>query len=332
MQPRSSLAAAAEKTSPLAAKSGSVKMNVIAVLNRDGGTLKTTDLAALQEHIVQRFRDVGHQVDCEATDAKGLRRALTAAARSSYHDVLLVGGGDGTVSAAASVAWKHGKCLAVLPAGTMNLFARSLGIPMDMDEAVAALAQGHKTMVDIATANGHPFVHQLSIGFQARTILLREKLQFASRYGKMMAGIRAMANVATNPPRFQVRLAIDNSDAAPHVVSAVAVTNNVFGEGHMPYADTLNEGRLGIYNIAPITTRHAARLIFDVMRGGIYENEHVAVQTGKHVRLEFSHKRNTKKALIDGELIDLPPMIDVQIHPQDLNVLMPRALPAGGVR
>ncbi|WP_407815538.1 diacylglycerol kinase family protein, partial [Staphylococcus aureus] len=53
---------------------------------------------------------------------------------------IIAGGGDGTISAAAGIAWKQGIALGIVPAGTMNLFARSLKLPLDIRQALETLA------------------------------------------------------------------------------------------------------------------------------------------------------------------------------------------------
>ena len=67
-----------------------------------------------------------------------------SAAEAGEH-VLMAGGGDGTISAAADVAWKARVPLAVLPAGTMNLFARALKIPLELNAALESLASRNDT-------------------------------------------------------------------------------------------------------------------------------------------------------------------------------------------
>ena len=66
----------------------------------------------------------------------------------------MVGGGDGTISFAAAAAARCGKTLGILPLGTMNLFARSLGMPLEMRAAAEAIAAGEKVAVDIGEVNG----------------------------------------------------------------------------------------------------------------------------------------------------------------------------------
>ena len=102
---------------------------------------------------------------------------------------MLAGGGDGTISAAAARLMNSKKALAILPAGTMNLFARGLGIPQTLDAALESFADGEVIAVDMASANGRPFVHQFSIGMHARMVQLRQKMAFGSRLGKMRASV-----------------------------------------------------------------------------------------------------------------------------------------------
>src|SRR5690606_28446370 len=127
-------------------------------------------------------------------------------------DVVLAGGGDGTISAAAARLMGRKKALAILPAGTMNLFARGLGIPQTLDAAVQAFANGEVRAVDMASANGRPFVHQFSIGMHARMVQLREKMEFGSRLGKISASTRAAWATLNNPPAIEVLLTIGDAE------------------------------------------------------------------------------------------------------------------------
>src|SRR5690606_34131777 len=108
-------------------------MRFRAILNRDGGTLRTTDLDALRLRAEEIFRDAGDELDCRIVEGGKVEEELRAAGEDPVVEVILAGGGDGTISAAASVAFASGKVLAVLPAGTMNLFARALSMPVELE-------------------------------------------------------------------------------------------------------------------------------------------------------------------------------------------------------
>ena len=95
----------------------------------------------------------------------------------------MVGGGDGTISAAAAAAARSGKTLGILPLGTMNLFARSLGMPLGHAGAAEAIAGGEKGRGRHRRGERPLFVHHVTLGLHARMILLRTRmsLPFAAR-------------------------------------------------------------------------------------------------------------------------------------------------------
>ncbi|MBZ9917479.1 hypothetical protein LB579_07165, partial [Mesorhizobium sp. BR1-1-7] len=100
-------------------------MRFAAVLNRDGGTLRTLDLDGFRDRMRDLLEAAGHSIDIDVVAGKDIVPALDNAASRRGIDVVLAGGGDGTISAAAARLMGKKKALAILPAGTMNLFARA---------------------------------------------------------------------------------------------------------------------------------------------------------------------------------------------------------------
>ena len=94
-------------------------------------------------------------------------RGLAEAAVAEHVDVVLASGGDGTVTACADGVAGSGVPLAVLPAGTGNLLARNLGLPLGLDAALVVALNGRDRRLDVGNANGHPFVAMAGIGFDA---------------------------------------------------------------------------------------------------------------------------------------------------------------------
>jgi hypothetical protein len=82
-------------------------------------------------------------------------------------DLVIVGGGDGTLNAAASALVYTGLPLGVLPLGTANDFARTMNIPLDPLKAAELIVQGRTKHVDLGEVNGHLFFNVASIGFSA---------------------------------------------------------------------------------------------------------------------------------------------------------------------
>ena len=259
-------------------------MRFIAVLNRDGGTLRTIDLDAFSSRMTETLEQAGHSIDVESVAGHDIQAALAKAA-TSRADIVLAGGGDGTISAAAGALMGNKKALAILPAGTMNLFARGLGIPQSLDAAVQSFAHGEVKPIDIASANGRPFVHQFSVGMHARMVGVRDKMEFASRLGKMRASIRAALATMLDPQPLKVSLTIGDAEILTRA-TIIGITNNLFGEGHLPYAEQPDGGVLGIYVTVASERGQLLRFFLNVARGRWRDNPHVEIHEGEKVVLK----------------------------------------------
>ena len=302
-------------------------MRFTAVLNRDGGTLRTADLDALAARMRRLLEEAGHTLEIDIAGGDRIGERLEKAAANRAVDVVLAGGGDGTISTAAALLMGKKKALAVLPAGTMNLFARGLGIPQDLEGAIAAFSTGKVIAVDMASANGRPFIHQFSIGLHAKMVHLREKMEFGSRLGKIGASFRAAWAIMKNPPRMAVDLTVGEAEMKMRT-TGIGVSNNVFGEGHLPYADNPSGGVLGIYVASPRQRGEMLGFFVDMARGRWRDSQHVEALQAASAVLKVSGRTRRFPAVIDGELVRLEPVTRLEIHPGALNVLVPAQAPA----
>jgi len=297
-------------------------MRFAAVLNQYGGTLRTIDIAAFSERIRQTLEAAGHSVQVDIVAGREVAAALEKAIARRNVDVVLAGGGDGTISTAAALLMNKKKALAILPAGTMNLFARGLSIPQTLDAALKSFADGEVMAVDMATANGQPFVHQFSIGMHARMVQLREKMDFASRLGKIHASVRAAWATIKRPPALRVSLTVGKAEIVTRT-TGIGISNNLFGEGHLPYADNPAGGVLGIYVSVARKRHHLAQLLLDMLRGRWRQSAHIEVHQADKVVLKIHSPTRKFSAVMDGELIRLERETTIEIHPGALNVLVP---------
>jgi len=298
-------------------------VHFIAVLNRDGGTFRTMNLDVLREQATRIFKQHGHSLDCRIVPGRDVVGALRAAA-GEKPDVLIAGGGDGTVSAAAGMAFHAQVALAVLPAGTMNLFARTLGIPLDLHLALEAIAEGEIEAVDVASANGKVFVHQFAVGIHARLVRIRETLTYKSRLGKILASWRAALTVLFRPPRFVAEIRAGGTRELRET-SGISITNNPVGEGHIPYADGLNRGLLGVYVTEPLSGWQLGQLAAALLLGRWKASPLVTERAVEKLTLHFPKRKRTAHAVIDGELIRLAGEIELRVHPGALMVVRPAA-------
>jgi diacylglycerol kinase family enzyme len=275
---------------------------------------------AFAERAVEIFAAQGHELDARIVTGDALIDALKTAAGEG--EMLLAGGGDGTISAAAGIAYKQGIPLGVLPAGTMNLFARSLNMPLNLEQALEAVASGEIKAVDIATANGRPFVHQFSVGIHAKLVKLREALTYNSRIGKMMASTRAFASAIANAPSFHADV-VTKRGVERRKASGISVSNNPL-EGALPRAHELNAGVLGIYILAPLTPGLVAKLCWATLRGQWKALPEVSDREAREITLRFPRRKTGAVAVIDGELVKLAETVELKVHPGALQVVMPK--------
>lgn len=297
-------------------------MKVALILNRKAGTLRTLDADKVAAEIADILREGGHDVTVHVAEGSGTEAALRTGAAEA--EAIVVGGGDGTIAAAAQIAAETGVALGVLPLGTMNFFARSLAIPGDMKEAAKALASGEVRAVDIGRVNGRSFIHTLSLGIHPAMVAEREKLTYRSRFGKMLGSARAFLRVIRHQRRFHVAIEGTGGSQVEQRTAGVVISNNPLGKGHLPYADSLDQGVLGVYvttargwlELARVTAAAAIGAAETHPLVAYLETPRLSVRLGRHVSVPTS---------LDGELVRLNGPLKVEIVPGGLKVLAPRA-------
>ena len=157
---------------------------------------------------------------------------------------VLACGGDGTVNAVAQHLAGTEGIMAVLPAGTLNHFARDLGIE-DADTAFAAIAHGRPADVDVGLAGKRVFVNTL--GFGVYPELVRERETLEDSLGKWPALARSVGRIVTSFEPLEGRISADGRPRRLQA-SAVFVGNNRFSNapGSIGRRDRLNEGVLDV--------------------------------------------------------------------------------------
>jgi diacylglycerol kinase family enzyme len=181
----------------------SVRASAEILLNAGAGALATQDLVP---DILRHFSACGVRAN-----ARLLRdgKELEAAARQALDvkpDVIVAGGGDGTLSAVAGVLAGTSTPLGVLPLGTLNHFARDVGIPADLRSAAETACRGRITRVDVGRVNGHVFLNNSSLGLYPQAVRKRDELCHGLRHGKWPASVWAAIWVLRRFPFFEVRM------------------------------------------------------------------------------------------------------------------------------
>ena len=287
---------------------------VLVLLNARAGTLidaGTEDIVALIEATLKPR--------CESLDIRLLQprefpRAIADAALD-LHDAVIVGGGDGSVSAAVAAFSGGEKLLGVLPLGTMNLFARDLGMPSDVRAAVAALSSVAPRRIDLAEVNGRPF-HTLSgLGFFSQMARAREEVRghpLGRFVGLVLAWFRALRRTAT----FTIDIVLDGRSERVQAL-AVLVTNNQFGADWR--RARLDEGVLEIHLVEDRGTLTKLNASAALLTGSWRTEQEIRSITATN--LTITSRRRHASASTDGERVRERLPLRYRVLPEALTVL-----------
>src|SRR5687768_13475072 len=222
-------------------------MKLLVLLNGSAGTLANSATKDEPERIRRAFEAAGQQVEVRDVEGSKLEEE-TRAALSSDVDAIIAGGGDGTLNTIANVVAGSGKAYGVLPLGTHNHFAKDLGVPLELEPAIAALAAGEVTDLPVAEVNGRIFLNFSGLGFHPELVRHREAQQKSLGRKKWQAMIVAFVHVFTRFPIIRVKL-ITPEQMVRRITPSVIVCNNphqmkVFG---VESASVPERGLLNVY-------------------------------------------------------------------------------------
>ncbi len=293
------------------------------VINRSAGTVRTMGAENVAKLIEDGFRQEGIELRVDLIDGKDVSRHIDRL-KAEKVQIIVVAGGDGTISSVAGQLAGTPVVLGVLPMGTMNFFAKALGLQGDLGQSVKQLAAAEITAVDVGTANGQVFLHQFSLGMQPKMVRLRERLGYRSRMTKIFAGVRAFVLTMRRPPKLKLDALIDN---VHHPISTTAffISNNPYGPGRLPYQDKLDGGELGIYILTSSRWADVLRLTKNFMAGTWHDDPNVEIHSAQVLKVARRGWNRHKRiiASVDGEILKLPLPVEVAIRPLALKVLKP---------
>lgn len=291
-------------------------------INRHSGTVRSRGAEAVRDMVEMELAQVFHPLSVVLFEGNIAHHIKACTA-----DVVVAGGGDGTIATAAEAVLKSGQLLGALPLGTMNLFVRALGFSAVLEEALKQFAHATPEGIDVGMANNHVFLHQVSFGLQPRMAKLREKLGYGSRMGKMMGAGRALLMLAMRPKLVRVNVTLDG-EVVKVSSPLVAITNNPIGSHrHWSVQHRLDGGRLGYYALTDFSMRMLLRLGLSYLRNRLHDDDIVdyrtatALQVKRRPRVLNFKQRRAILASMDGEVVVLRNPVEIGMRRKALKVL-----------
>jgi diacylglycerol kinase family enzyme len=234
-------------------------------------------------------------------------KQLAAAARgaaSGGAGCVVAAGGDGTINAVASALSGTDKTLGVLPVGTFNYFAKSLGIPLDLGGAVAVVAAGHVAPVDVGEVNGRLFINNASIGLYPS--IIRQREQEYRRWGRrqLVAYAAVARTLFQGNPFMGVRLWTHGQELSARTpLIFVGANRYQIEEFDLPGGECVGRGELAVYVARPTGWAGLLRLALQALLRRLRGERSLHVICAGEARVETRRRRIP--VALDGELVRL---------------------------
>jgi YegS/Rv2252/BmrU family lipid kinase len=294
------------------------QVKVEAIINASSGAGNNT---GVKERLAEAFEATGVEAHIAMAHSGAEVIKLAQRAAKSDADVIVAGGGDGTISSVAASVIETDKVLGVLPFGTMNHFAKDLHIPLDLEGAVQTIAAGHEMKVDVGEVNGHIFINNSSLGLYPSIVRERDR-RHRLGWGKWPAYVWAAIGVLRRYPFLNIRVSVDGQDLRSKT-PFVFIGNNEYEMERLYIGRraSLDKCELSLYMTNRTGRLGLMRLALRALFGGLRQEKDFLALNTKEIWIETKHKR--LRAAFDGEVAVLEPPLHYRVRPGALRVIVP---------
>jgi diacylglycerol kinase (ATP) len=272
--------------------------------------------AGARERVVAALEARGHiVVEADPRSSQDVSPAI--AEQRGRIDVVVVGGGDGTLIAAIDGVRRAGVPLAILPLGTTNDLARTLALPFGIFSACALVDDGRPRAIDVGWANGVWFFNEASIGMS--THVVREQTgRLKSRLGMLAIPVGTLRALRFMRP-YQLTVKWDGGERTFRTVQLTVANSGRFGGYVENLGATIDDGLLDLYSIDVRRPWDALEIITAVLRKQFPSSRNVTTISATSFTVTGRHRHHVSA---DGEDAGMTPT-EFKVVPHALEVLVP---------
>ena len=297
----------------------------VALMNGRAGAFSQRHAADIEKTLKASFSRHGLEVEIDFIDGEDLNEAVDRArSRAERGEIAAVvfGGGDGSVRIAASVLSGSGVPLGIVPLGTLNHFAKDLGIPLRIEDAVAAIARKRVRAVDLAEVNGETFINNSSIGIYPYMVIDREARRARHKLAKWMAAVPAFLRMMRHFPRRRLRISAAGFER-PYRTPCLFVGNNEYAVElfTLRRRKRLNSGKLWLYVVKPREPLEFFWMVCRLCFGRLDQARDL--DRFELAEAEVSAKTSRLPVALDGDVRILHTPLHYHSRPGALNVIVP---------
>lgn len=298
---------------------------LLVLLNAGAGEANQRGKGPLRASLASIFKRLKVQAElnfCSGVELKPQAETALARAKAGEIDAVVVGGGDGTIRTVAGVLADTGVPLGILPLGTLNHFAKDLGLPMDLEHAAEIAARGSQRVVDLAEVNGEIFINNSSIGIYPYLVVDRERRRSHHKLAKWMAVVPALFRAMRHFPRRRLSLSAEDW-TRPYHTPCLFIGNNEYGMEFFALGrrQRLDQGELSVH---VVKQRRPFGFFWMICRMGIGDvTRERDIESFKLDELQVSAKTSRVPVALDGEVEVMHPPLHYRSRPGALRVMVP---------
>jgi YegS/Rv2252/BmrU family lipid kinase len=241
-------------------------------------------------------------------------------------ELIVAVGGDGTIHSVAHGLIDSRSVLGIIPAGTMNNLARSLGIPEKLEEACAILAEGEARAIDVGMINEHTFLEVAGIGIEAALFPAAEEVKSRGLLSTIRGSVSGLYTLLKfHPP--EVTLALDGERPRTYRAIEVTICNAPYYGPHLSVAPDIlmNDGLLDVVLYTNFSKGEYIRHAISISQGKRTLTPKIIHRRVRSLRLSTSEAVNIQA---DGTVHGTTP-VDVTVRPAALQVQVLRGAVPG---
>lgn len=297
---------------------------VVVLMNASAGAFNKTLAADVESALRAFFADHHVEGDIIFAEGEGLREAVEQAharAESGEIDAVVIGGGDGSVRLAASVLAGTQVPLGVLPLGTLNHFAKDLGIPLPVEAAAALIVAGRTRRIDLAEVNGETFINNSSIGIYPYMVIDRERRRAQHKLAKWIAVVPAFFRMMRHFPRRRLHIAAKGF-ARPYRTPCLFVGNNEYGMELFSFGrrQRLDAGKLWFSVVKPRSPWEFFLMVCRLCIGRLDQARDL--DTFHLAEAKISAKSSRLPVALDGDVQIMQTPLHYRSHPRAITVIV----------
>ncbi len=253
--------------------------------------------------------------ECAFTEYHGHGSILAAGALRNGIDILVAVGGDGTINEVATEVEGTGKLMGIIPFGSGNGLARSLGIPIGDVQAIKRINKLHVSQIDSGTFNGKKFFNMAGIGFDA---------QISSRFAEnVKRGLSSYVKIAfsevSNYRSQHYRLTIDGKEYEHQAFMISIANSSQYGNNaHISPFASLSDGMLDICILKPFPLYKFPALVLRMFRKNTHKSNYLEIIQGSEIIIV---RENDAVVHLDGDPFNMGAVLNIGVNPRSLNIL-----------